>query len=64
MLKAHVSNITYKYLKCGSCNWRICDAPTMMQYKILPYTQNQSIEATHLVLKCKRCKTRNIIIIN
>ena len=64
MLRAHATNITYKYLKCGSCNWRICDAPTMLQFEILPYMQNQSIKNTHLILKCKRCKTKNIIVIN
>lgn len=63
MISSKSQEIRYRYLRCGCCNWRICDVPNQASSKILPYREEQRIKDTHLVLKCKKCKSKNIVII-
>lgn len=63
MLSIQGRKKVYRYLRCGCCDWRICDAPVKAELEIYPYYEEQNVKDTHLVLKCKRCKSKNIVII-
>ena len=54
----------YKSLRCKCCDWRLCDVPIKMNLETIPCSlQEMEMKNMHLILKCKRCKSKNIIII-